>query len=45
MIFHVDPLGKIPYVNLPGLYAQRGQNDEALELQQKRAVPGNEAGA
>jgi len=28
----VDPLGKIPYSNLPGLYAQRGQNDAALDL-------------
>ncbi len=28
----VDPLGKIPYANLPGLYAFRGQNDEALDL-------------
>ncbi len=28
----VDPLGKIPYSNLPGLYAQRGQNKEALDL-------------
>ena len=28
----VDPLGKIPYANLPGLYAQRGQNEEALDL-------------
>jgi len=28
----VDPLGKVPYANLPGLYAQRGQNDEALKL-------------
>jgi tetratricopeptide (TPR) repeat protein len=28
----VDPLGKIPYANLPGLYAQRGQNEEALNL-------------
>ena len=28
----VDPLGKIPYANLPGLYALRGQNDEALDL-------------
>lgn len=28
----VDPLGKIPYSNLPGLYAQRGQNEEALDL-------------
>ena len=28
----VDPLGKIPYANLPGLYALRGQNEEALDL-------------
>ena len=28
----VDPLGKIPYANLPGLYARRGQNDVALDL-------------
>jgi len=28
----VDPLGKIPYANLPGMYAQLGQNDEALDL-------------
>jgi tetratricopeptide (TPR) repeat protein len=28
----VDPLGKIPYANLPGLYAERGQNEEALNL-------------
>ena len=28
----VDPLGKIPYANLPGLYAIRGQNEEALDL-------------
>ncbi len=28
----VDPLGKIPYANLPGLYAQRGQNEQALDL-------------
>ncbi len=28
----VDPLGKIPYANLPGLYAERGQNEEALDL-------------
>jgi TolB-like protein len=28
----VDPLGKIPYANLPGMYAQRGQNEEALDL-------------
>jgi len=28
----VDPLGKVPYANLPGMYAQRGQNEEALKL-------------
>ncbi|MGI9223730.1 MAG: tetratricopeptide repeat protein [Woeseiaceae bacterium] len=28
----VDPLGKIPYANLPGTYAQLGQNDTALDL-------------
>ena len=28
----VDPLGRIPYANLPGLYASRGQNDVALDL-------------
>ncbi|MDH3550734.1 MAG: tetratricopeptide repeat protein, partial [Gammaproteobacteria bacterium] len=28
----VDPLGKIPYANLPSLYAMRGQNEEALDL-------------
>jgi TolB-like protein/Tfp pilus assembly protein PilF len=28
----VDPLGKIPYGNLPGMYALLGQNDIALEL-------------
>jgi TolB-like protein/Tfp pilus assembly protein PilF len=28
----VDPLGKIPYANLPALYAERGQNDAALDL-------------
>jgi len=28
----VDPLGKIPYANLPLMYAQRGQNEEALDL-------------
>jgi tetratricopeptide (TPR) repeat protein len=28
----VDPLGKIPYANLPVLHALRGQNDEALDL-------------
>ncbi len=28
----LDPLGRIPYTNLPTLYAQRGQNDEAIRL-------------
>jgi TolB-like protein/Tfp pilus assembly protein PilF len=28
----LDPLGRIPYVNLPALYAQQGQNDVALKL-------------
>jgi len=28
----VDPLGRIPYANLPGLYAQMGRNDDALDL-------------
>ncbi len=28
----VDPLGRIPYVNLPGLYAQMNRNDDALDL-------------
>jgi len=28
----VDPLGKIPYGNLPGMYALLGQNDTALDL-------------
>jgi len=28
----VDPLGKIPYANLPGTYAYLGQNDTALDL-------------
>jgi TolB-like protein/Tfp pilus assembly protein PilF len=28
----LDPLGRIPYANLPGMYALRGQNDEALDL-------------
>ncbi len=35
-LFHeslrVDPLGRIPYANLPGLYAFRGQHEEALDL-------------
>jgi tetratricopeptide (TPR) repeat protein len=34
-LFHeslrVDPLGKVPYSNLTGLYAFRGQNDVALD--------------
>jgi len=38
-LFHeslrVDPLGKIPYANLPALYALRGQNDVALDLNVK----------
>ncbi len=28
----LDPLGRIPYLNLPALYAQQGQNDIALKL-------------
>jgi len=28
----VDPLGRIPYANLPGLYAEMGQTDVALKL-------------
>jgi tetratricopeptide (TPR) repeat protein len=28
----VDPLGKIPYANLPRMHALRGQNDAALDL-------------
>ncbi|MFQ5547449.1 MAG: tetratricopeptide repeat protein [Woeseia sp.] len=28
----VDPLGRIPYANLPGLYALLGRNGEALDL-------------
>ena len=31
----VDPLGRIPYANLPGLYATMGRNDDALELNLK----------
>ena len=26
----VDPLGRVPYANLPTLYARLGENDEAL---------------
>jgi len=29
---HVDPLGRIPYVNLPGYYALRGESDKAIHL-------------
>lgn len=28
----IDPLSRIPYVNLPGLYAMRGQNGETTEM-------------
>jgi len=28
----IDPLGRIPYVNLPGFYAQRGETAKALHL-------------
>ena len=28
----LDPLARVPYSNLPGLYAQQGQNDVALKL-------------
>jgi len=28
----IDPLSRIPYVNLPGFYAQRGQNEEATAM-------------
>ena len=28
----VDPLGRIPYVNLPSYYAQQGQSDKAIHL-------------
>jgi tetratricopeptide (TPR) repeat protein len=31
----IDPLGLIPYSNLPGLYAALGQNEDALELNLK----------
>jgi len=31
----IDPLGVIPYSNLPGLYAAQGRNDDALELNLK----------
>ena len=33
----VDPLSRIPYVNLPSLYAQRGQNEEATAMLLKAA--------
>jgi TolB-like protein/tetratricopeptide (TPR) repeat protein len=28
----IDPLSRIPYVNLPGLYASRGQNAETTQM-------------
>ncbi len=28
----IDPLARVPYINLPILYASRGQNDQALDL-------------
>ena len=28
----LDPLARVPYANLPGLYAQKGHHEEALEL-------------
>jgi TolB-like protein/Tfp pilus assembly protein PilF len=28
----IDPLGRIPYVNLPSLYAAKGENEQAIEL-------------
>jgi TolB-like protein len=31
----IDPLGLIPYSNLPGLYAALGRNDDALDLNLK----------
>ena len=31
----VDPLGRIPLANLPGLYAQMNRNDDALDLYAK----------
>ena len=32
MALTMDPLSRIPYVNLPGFYAQRGQNEEATAM-------------
>ena len=29
---HVDPLGRIPYVNLPGFYAKMGKTEKAIHL-------------
>ena len=29
---HVDPLGRIPYVNLPGYYAFEGESEKAIHL-------------
>jgi TolB-like protein/Flp pilus assembly protein TadD len=28
----IDPLGRIPYINLPGFYSMRGDNDKAIQL-------------
>jgi len=28
----IDPLGRIPYVNIPGMYAAEGDNDRAVDL-------------
>jgi TolB-like protein/tetratricopeptide (TPR) repeat protein len=28
----IDPLGRIPYVNLPGFYSMHGDNDKAIQL-------------
>jgi tetratricopeptide (TPR) repeat protein len=28
----IDPLGRIPYLNLPGFYSMRGENDKAIQL-------------
>jgi len=28
----IDPLGRIPYLNLPGFYSMRGENEKAIQL-------------